>query len=135
MTGVELTADYDCTVGAVRCTPQDIGRVVINLVTNAQHALKEKKLRSPQYTPKIEVRTRSLGPAIELAVRDNGDGVPAEIRDKIFNPFFTTRPAGVGAGLGLSIAYDIIVRAHHGELMLNSEMGRGAEFIARIPRR
>jgi signal transduction histidine kinase len=134
MTGAELTADYDCTVGTVRCRPQEIGRVVINLVNNAQHALKEKKLRSPHYTPKIEVRTRSLGAAIELAVRDNGDGVPAEIREKIFNPFFTTRPAGVGAGLGLSIAYDIIVRAHQGELMLNSEMGHGAEFIARIPR-
>lgn len=132
---VQVQARYDPDVGTILCRPADIGRVIINLVTNAYHAVREKQHRLQLHNPQISVSTRNAGTAVELIVQDNGVGVPDEIRNKIFHPFFTTKAAGAGAGLGLSITHDIIVRSHHGELILNSKEGVGAEFIARIPRK
>ena len=87
----------------------------------------------PAFTPALSVSTKNLGDQIEIRIRDNGNGIPPDIRDKIFNPFFTTKPAGEGTGLGLSISYDIVVHQHQGEIQVESEEGEFTEFILRLP--
>jgi signal transduction histidine kinase len=140
-----LRTDYDEAIGNISIIPQDIGRVILNLITNAFYAVSEKR-KSPhplkggiEYEPVVAVTTTKLGSpptggdgGIEIKVRDNGNGIPQKILDKIFQPFFTTKPTGQGTGLGLSLSYDI-VKAHGGELKVETKEGDGAEFIIQLP--
>ena len=130
-----IDADYDAAVGRVRVVPQDLSRVFLNLAGNACYAAWQKaKSCCGDFVPTLTVRTRDLGGRVEVRVRDNGDGVPAAVRDKLFQPFFTTKPPGAGTGLGLSISREIVVRVHGGELRLESREGEYAEFIVVLPR-
>jgi signal transduction histidine kinase len=113
--------------------PQDIGRVVLNLITNAFYAVKEKQLQHEQgYVPTVTVATRKSGNHVEIIVKDNGNGLSQSVLDKVFQPFFTTKPAGEGTGLGLSLSYDV-VKAHGGELKVDPSEGEGTEFIIILP--
>jgi signal transduction histidine kinase len=132
-----LKTDYDETIGKINIIPQDIGRVVLNLLTNAFYAVDEKKKsRVDGYEPTVTIATHYIlppsGQAVEIKVSDNGGGIPQKVLDKIFQPFFTTKPTGQGTGLGLSLSYDI-VKAHDGELKVESKNGQGSEFIIELP--
>jgi two-component system NtrC family sensor kinase len=117
----------------VNVIPQDFGRVLLNLFNNAFYAVVEKQKKlTVGYEPSVSITTKKSGNEIEIIVRDNGGGIPKNILDKIFQPFFTTKPAGQGTGLGLSLSYDII-KAHGGELKVNTKEGEGSEFIISIP--
>jgi len=128
-----LKTDFDETVGKIDIIPQDIGRVILNLITNAFYAVDEKKKLIPSgYEPTVSVITKKNNGIVEIKVTDNGNGIPQKVLDKIFQPFFTTKPTGQGTGLGLSLAYDI-VKAHGGELRVETEEGEGTSFIIQIP--
>jgi signal transduction histidine kinase len=128
-----MKTDYDETVGLVKIMPQDFGRVVLNLITNAFYAVTEKKKQSTGvYEPLVSVSTKKHAGNLEICVKDNGTGIPAKALDKIFQPFFTTKPTGQGTGLGLSLSYDI-VKAHGGELRVETKEGEGTGFIISIP--
>ena len=119
-------------LGKTDIISQDIGRVLLNLLNNAFFAVSEKaKQNIPGYDPTIAVRTKKSGDHIEIRVKDNGNGIPRKIIDKIFQPFFTTKPTGEGTGLGLSLAYDIL-KAHGGELNVETKEGEGSEFIVSL---
>lgn len=125
--------DYDDSVGLIKVIPQDIGRVILNLITNAFYVVTEKNKQQPEkYEPVVEVITKKIDGRIEIIVKDNGNGIPDSIKEKIFQPFFTTKPTGQGTGLGLSLSYDI-VKAHGGELRVETKEGRGSEFIISLP--
>jgi two-component system, NtrC family, sensor kinase len=134
-----LKTEYDESISMINIVPQDMGRVILNLITNAFYATNEKaKLDFDIYEPTVTVKTKRLDPTsgdggkIEIRVTDNGNGIPQKILDKIFHPFFTTKPTGQGTGLGLSLAYDII-KAHGGELKVETKEGEGSEFIIQLP--
>jgi signal transduction histidine kinase len=128
----ELRTEFDDQVGKTTIISQDIGKVLSNLYTNAFYAVAEKrKLRGEDYVPTVLVSTEHVSDYIEIRVRDNGTGVPEKQIDKIFQPFFTTKPTGEGTGLGLSLSYDII-KAHGGELTVNSKEGEFTEFIIHL---
>ena len=134
-----LKTGYDENIGNIDIVPQDIGRVILNLITNAFYAVAEKKKNASNngYEPSVTLSTRhaqlpSGGRAIEVSVMDNGDGIPQKIVDKIFQPFFTTKPTGQGTGLGLSLAYDI-VKAHNGTIAATTTEGAGTEFSIKLP--
>jgi signal transduction histidine kinase len=139
---VTLETEYDRNAGTVETIRQDIGRVLLNLYNNAFYAVMERKKNSwAGYEPKVSVSVKRLinsssanrqSPCLEIRVKDNGMGIPEEIRDKIFQPFFTTKPTGQGTGLGLSLSYDII-KAHGGELKVETSTGYGSEFIIELP--
>jgi two-component system NtrC family sensor kinase len=129
-----LQTVFDPTIGELQIIPQDMGRVLLNLYNNAFYAvLDKKKQMGDGYTPTVSVSTRNKGERVEISVKDNGNGIPAGLRDKIFQPFFTTKPTGQGTGLGLSLSYDI-VKAHGGELKIESREGEGAEFLIFLPK-
>lgn len=129
-----MKTDFDATIGNIKIIPQDIGRVILNLITNAFYAVMEKKKQiGADYEPTVTVSTRKINGKIEVRVRDNGNGIPQNVLDKIFQPFFTTKPAGQGTGLGLSMSYDIVTNGHGGELKVESTEGSGAEFIINLP--
>lgn len=124
-----LETDLDPDLGKVVVIPQEIGRVLLNLLTNAFHAVQERaKTESEDYTPTVWVRTYRTKEGVEVSVRDNGGGIPEEIQDKIFQPFFTTKPTGEGTGLGLSMSYDIVTKGHGGELKVTPDVAEGARF-------
>ncbi len=124
-----LQTDFDTGIGKINVVPQDIGRVLLNLFNNAFYAVTEKKKQQVEgYEPLVTVGTKRIGDKVEIKVADNGNGIPQKVVDKIFQPFFTTKPTGQGTGLGLSLAYDI-VKAHGGELKVETSEGEGAEFI------
>ncbi len=128
-----IETDFDKSIGKINIIPQDIGRALLNLVNNAFYAVNEKtKLRAASYEPRVVVTTKKIGDKIEIVVRDNGNGISQNIIDKIFQPFYTTKPAGQGTGLGLSLAYDI-VKAHGGEIKVDAEEGKGTEFMIVLP--
>jgi signal transduction histidine kinase len=128
-----MKTDFDESIGNISIIPQDIGRVVLNLITNAFYAVNEKSKQSiAEYEPTVSVVTKKVNHQVEIRVTDNGDGIPANIVDKIFQPFFTTKPTGQGTGLGLSLSYDI-VKAHGGELKVETKEGMGTEFIIQLP--
>jgi two-component system NtrC family sensor kinase len=128
-----LKTDYDSSIGNVNIIPQDIGRVILNLITNAFYVVNEKKAQQPnEYDPTVTVSTKKAGDKVLISVKDNGNGIPQKVLDKIFQPFFTTKPTGQGTGLGLSLSYDI-VKAHGGELKVETKEGEGSEFIIVLP--
>jgi two-component system NtrC family sensor kinase len=128
-----LNTDFDETIGSINVFPQDIGRVILNLITNAFYAVTEKKKScSGNYDPTVTVKTKKSGNNVEVQVTDNGNGIPQKALDKIFQPFFTTKPTGQGTGLGLSLSYDI-VKAHGGELKVETKEGEGSTFSIIIP--
>jgi two-component system, NtrC family, sensor kinase len=128
-----LKTDFDESIGNINIIPQDIGRVLLNLFNNAFYAVNEKS-KSPHtnYQPEVEIETRKVENRISITVCDNGNGIPKNIVDKIFQPFFTTKPTGQGTGLGLSLSYDII-KAHGGEIKVNSKENEGSEFVIELP--
>jgi signal transduction histidine kinase len=113
----------------------DLGRVLLNLGTNAFHAVHQRRLQAgPSYVPEVTVATRQLAPdTVEIRVRDNGTGMPGHVREKVFQPFFTTKPAGEGTGLGLSLSHDIVTKGHGGTISVDSQEGEGSEFIVTLP--
>ena len=132
-----MKTDFDNSIGNINIIPQDIGRVVLNLLTNAFYVVDEKK-KNPQppeggvYDPTVSISTKKMGDKVEIKVSDNGNGIPQKVLDKIFQPFFTTKPTGQGTGLGLSLSYDI-VKAHGGELKVETIENEGSEFLIQIP--
>ena len=142
---VTMKTDFDETIGKINIIPQDIGRVILNLITNAFYAVTEKKqqlakdLSSFQnltgqdgYIPTVSVSTKKSVDKVLISVKDNGNGIPSHIVDKIFQPFFTTKPSGQGTGLGLSLAYDI-AKAHGGEIKVNTKENKGTELTIILP--
>jgi len=137
-----LESSFDESIGKINVIPQDIGRVILNLITNAFYAVKEKKqkltarhsegIEVPDYQPTVWVSTSKVDGIVEVVVRDNGGGIPPSALEKIFQPFFTTKPTGEGTGLGLSLSYDI-VKIHQGELLVETKEGEGTKFTIQIP--
>ncbi len=128
-----IKTDYNETVGAINVIPQDVGRAILNLITNAFYAVAEKKKQLPAgYDPTVSVSTKKLNGNVEIKVSDNGNGISKKVLDKIFQPFFTTKPSGQGTGLGLSLTYDI-VQAHGGSIKVDSKPGEGTEFVVVLP--
>ena len=128
-----LQTDFDETIGKINIIPQDIGRVLLNLYNNAFYAVAEKKkLIGDSYEPIVSVSTKKSDDKVLLTVKDNGSGIPPKIVDKIFQPFFTTKPTGQGTGLGLSLAYDII-KAHGREIKVETKESEGTEFVIHLP--
>jgi two-component system NtrC family sensor kinase len=128
-----MITDFDTTIGAIPVIPQDIGRLLLNLYNNAFYAVNEKiKGKTENYKPLITVKTKKDKNRILIMIEDNGDGIPENIIDKIFQPFFTTKPTGQGTGLGLSLAYDI-VKAHRGDITVHSTKDERTEFIVQLP--
>ncbi|MBC7935024.1 MAG: two-component sensor histidine kinase [Rhizobacter sp.] len=135
-----LNTNFDESIDKINITPQEIGRVIMNLLTNAFYAVNEKKkLHGDDYQPTVTIGTscspllrRGVGGEVLISVSDNGNGIPPHIIDKIFQPFFTTKPTGQGTGLGLSLAYDI-VKAHGGDLRVETQEGQGSTFVISIP--
>jgi len=132
-----MATDFDPAIGKINIIPQDIGRVLLNLFNNAFYAVNEKKKTEGEkqkeaYNPTVSLSTKKSNDHIEIHVKDNGNGISQKILDKIFQPFFTTKPTGQGTGLGLSLSYDII-KAHGGEIKAESKDGEGSEFIIQLP--
>ena len=127
-----IQTDFDNSIEKINIIPQDIGRVLLNLYNNAFYALAEKaKQQTNGYEPLISVSTKKTNDKVEIKVKDNGNGIPQNIVDKIFQPFFTTKPTGQGTGLGLSLSYDI-VKAHGGEIKVETKKGEGSEFVIQL---
>nr|WP_246572097.1 GAF domain-containing protein [Bradyrhizobium liaoningense] len=132
---ITLERKLDPSAGALELYPQEITRVFLNLVSNGFYAAsKQKDAAGDGFEPRLRATTTDLGGAVEIRIRDNGTGIPADVREKIFNPFFTTKPAGEGTGLGLSICHDIIVKQHGGSIEVDTEPGEYTEFIITLPR-
>jgi signal transduction histidine kinase len=128
-----MQTDFDEGIGKINIIPQDIGRVILNLITNAFYAVTEKKKEAGgDYEPTVVVSTKKINNKVGIRVKDNGNGIPQKVLDKIFQPFFTTKPTGQGTGLGLSLSYDII-KAQGGEIKVETKEGEGAEFIIQLP--
>ncbi len=124
--------DFDPTIGDVDIIPQETGRVILNLITNAFYATSEKKKQDVNFEPTVMLTTKRKGEKVLISVKDNGNGIPEKLLNKIFQPFFTTKPPGQGTGLGLSISFDI-VKAHGGELNVKTKEGEGPEFVIELP--
>lgn len=131
---IKIESDYDPSIGLVNIVPQDMSRVFLNLINNACYSTAQKKTEfKDSYSPVLKVITQKAPDKIIIRIWDNGNGIPQAILDRIFNPFFTTKPAGSGTGLGLSISYDIVVLEHHGELKAESTEGEYAQFVITLP--
>ncbi len=132
-----IERNFDPSMPPIPAVPQDISRVFLNIITNGFYAVYRKKMETGDadgFAPALSLRTRNAVDGIEVRIRDNGGGIPIAVHKKIFTPFFTTKPAGQGTGLGLSLSHDIIVKGHHGEIRFESEEGSFTEFIITIPR-
>ena len=128
-----IKTDFDSSIGNINIVPQDIGRVILNLITNAFYVVHEKSKQGiAGYEPTVSVSTKNEGNKVLVSVKDNGNGIPQKILDKIFQPFFTTKPTGQGTGLGLSLSYDIVM-AHGGELKVETKEGEGSVFMILLP--
>ena len=134
---ITLQRKFDASAGEVELFPQEITRALLNLISNGFYAATKRKAenRDAEFEPILSATTRNLGASIEMRIRDNGTGIPAELKDKIFNPFFTTKPAGEGTGLGLSMTHDIIVKQHGGSIDVVTEPGEFTEFIVTLRRK
>jgi two-component system NtrC family sensor kinase len=133
---VTLQRDLGEGIAPITLAPQDVTRVLLNLFSNGFYAARERQRTdaTPGFEPTVKVSTRDLDGAVDIRVRDNGIGIPAEIRDRLFQPFFTTKPPGEGTGLGLSMSYDIITQQHGGTISVDSKVGEYSEFTVRLPR-
>jgi signal transduction histidine kinase len=126
--------DLDPVIGNIKIVPQDIGRVLLNLINNAFYAVDEKKRQQPEgYEPTVTVSTKKRADKVEIKVSDNGNGIPENIREKIFQPFFTTKPTGQGTGLGLSLSYDIVTKGHGGEIQVQAKVDQGTSLVVLLP--
>jgi two-component system, NtrC family, sensor kinase len=129
-----MKTDFDETIGNINVILQDMGRAILNLITNAFYAVTEKKKQGiKDYEPTVLVSTKKVNNKMEIKVTDNGNGIPLKVLDKIFQPFFTTKPTGQGTGLGLSMSYDIVTKAHNGELKVETKEGSGTTFSIILP--
>jgi signal transduction histidine kinase len=130
-----LAVDFAPNISKVPVIPQDLSRVILNLLNNAFYAVNDrsKKDGMENYNPQVKITTKETSNSIFISIRDNGGGIPANIKDKIFQPFFTTKPTGEGTGLGLSLSYDIITKDHLGKMSVESEVNNFTEFIIEIP--
>jgi signal transduction histidine kinase len=133
---ITIEKDYDETLEKINVVPQDLSRVFLNIINNACYAAYDRKRKSVDnnFSPTLKVSTENLKDKVEIRIGDNGNGIPADILDKIFQPFFTTKPTGEGTGLGLSLSYDIVTKIHNGDLRVESEEGKFTEFIITIPK-
>lgn len=129
-----LETGFDEKIGKIIVNPQDLGRVILNLITNAFYAVQEKQKQGDKgYEPTVTVRTKKEGKTVQIEVQDNGNGIPDAVQEKIFQPFFTTKPTGKGTGLGLSMSYDIVTKGHGGQLKVSSQEGQGTTFTVVLP--
>lgn len=136
-----LKTEFDENIGKINVVPQEMGRVILNLLTNAFYAVNEKKKLCENdsaggalpYNPTVKISTKKLHNGVEIKISDNGNGIPVDAVDKIFQPFFTTKPSGKGTGLGLSLSYEIVTKAHGGKLNVENNPGEGVTFIIVIP--
>ena len=133
---ITLEREFDGELREMQLAPQEMTRVFLNLFGNGFYAATKRAQENgdASFRPTLTVATRDFGEAVEVRVRDNGTGIPPEIRDKLFQPFFTTKPTGEGTGLGLSISYDIVTQQHGGTITIDSEPGVFTEFTIRLPR-
>jgi GAF domain-containing protein len=133
---VTLQRDFDASAGTIELFPQEITRVFLNLISNGFYAVTRRKMEigNSGFEPILTATTKALGDAVAIRIRDNGTGIPAEVKQKMFNPFFTTKPAGEGTGLGLSMSHDIIVKQHGGTIEVETEPGQFTEFTIVLPR-
>jgi signal transduction histidine kinase len=135
----KMATDFDPTLEKINIVPQEIGRVILNLINNAFYAVSEKQKACQAehveagYEPTVTVSTKKIENKVEIKIKDNGNGIPQKILDKIFQPFFTTKPSGQGTGLGLSLSYDIVTKGHGGEFKVETTEGEGSEFIVLLP--
>jgi two-component system NtrC family sensor kinase len=130
----ELITNFDQQIPKVNIAAQDIGRVLLNLFNNAFYAVNQKqKTAEPDYKPEVAVNTSIEKNNLVISVKDNGNGIPDAIKEKIMQPFFTTKPTGEGTGLGLSLSYDIVVKGHGGTITVNSTEGEGSQFTIQLP--
>jgi two-component system, NtrC family, sensor kinase len=133
---VTIERDLDPEAGKIEAFPQEITRVLLNLISNGFYAVSKRKAEngSSGFAPVVKAATRGLPAHVEIRIRDNGTGIPAEVKEKMFNPFFTTKPAGEGTGLGLSMSHDIVVKQHGGTIDVETVPGEFTEFTIRLPR-
>ena len=133
---ITLERSFDPAAGEVDLFPQEITRVLLNLISNGFYAATKRKAEANggDYEPTLAAATKNLGDRVEIRIRDNGTGIPPEVKEKLFNPFFTTKPAGEGTGLGLSISHDIIVKQHGGSIEVDTQPGEFTEFRIVLPR-
>jgi signal transduction histidine kinase len=130
---VTIQTDFDMNIGKINIIPEDIGSALLNLYNNAFYSVTEKKKEQGEgYEPTVTVSTKKENDKVIVTIMDNGMGIPQKILDKIFQPFFTSKPTGQGTGLGLSLSYDII-KSHGGEIQVKSNEGKGAGFIIQLP--
>jgi two-component system NtrC family sensor kinase len=134
---ITLERDLDGALAPIELVPQDISRVLLNLFGNGFYAATKRRRESGEsdFRPVLKVTTHDFGRAVEIRVRDNGTGIAPEIKDKLFQPFFTTKPTGEGTGLGRSISYDVVTQQHGGTIEVDSRVGEFTEFTIRLPRR
>ncbi len=131
---IKIERDYDKTLDKINVVPQDISRVFLNIINNGCYAANDKKkTMGDDFSPTIKVSTKNLKDKVEIRISDNGNGIPDKIKDKLFQPFFTTKPTGEGTGLGLSLSYDIVTKQHNGEIKIESKVGEGSEFVITLP--
>ena len=133
---ITLRRDLDPNAGVIELFPQEITRALLNLISNGFYAASKREAENGEanFEPVLSAATKNLGNDIEIRIRDNGTGIPPEVRQKMFNPFFTTKPAGEGTGLGLSMTHDIIVKQHGGKIDVDTKLGIFTEFIITLPR-
>jgi len=133
---VTLQRNFDPEAGMIEVFPQEITRVLLNLISNGFYAVGKRKINSGSdgFEPLLTATTKGNADHVEIRIRDNGGGIPSEVKEKMFNPFFTTKPAGEGTGLGLSMSHDIIVKQHGGMIEVDTEPGAFTEFTVRLPR-
>ena len=133
---ITLERSFDPAAGEVDLFPQEITRVLLNLISNGFYAASKRKAEANggDYEPTLSAATRNLGDRVEIRIRDNGTGIPPEVKEKMFNPFFTTKPAGEGTGLGLSLSHDIVVKQHAGTIEVDTQPGEFTEFRIVLPR-
>jgi signal transduction histidine kinase len=134
---IALERAFDATAGEVDLYPQEVTRVLLNIIANGFYAAHKRKSQADgtDFEPTIVASTKNLGDSVEIRIRDNGTGIPPEVKERMFNPFFTTKPAGEGTGLGLSISHDIIVKQHAGTIAVDTQPGQFTEFAIVLPRR
>jgi signal transduction histidine kinase len=134
---ITVQRDFDADAGTIELFPQEITRALLNLIANGVYAATRRKTedKEPGFEPTLWATTKNLGSTVEIRIRDNGTGIPAEVQEKMFNPFFTTKPAGEGTGLGLSMTHDIIVKQHGGRIDVTTEPGQFTEFTIVLPRK